>query len=314
MKKAVIIILLLVCYYTVVAQETISYRDWLGRLCPKNKASMIYVLNKTDSGWCRKQYHLPDLQLGSIYNFKDSTCTITHGSFQQYYSNGALHTSGSNSNGMPSGIWMSYYRSGAQMYYADYSGTFYRGPLLSWYANGVLSDSIALDPSDSSTVSVGWFINGNISYAGRNIKGRMQGKWKFYHITGHLSAEEWYKDGKLLNKKYYDEDGVPEKDTTSKDRDAFFKKAGNSWADYIERKIYLPTEYKVGKENSLSVKVYCTLNEEGQIDEAYTVLPVLPELDKILLDTLKRSPNWQPAIRQNRRVRYSFYEDLTFKQ
>lgn len=312
MRKGIVTILLYVCCGCAMAQETISYLDWIGRPCQKERASQIYVLNKTDTGWCRKLYWLPDLQISQIYNYQDSACQILNGSFWQFYPNGQLKTSGSYRNSELTGIWFTYYESGQLLQYSDYSGKYFKGPLLSWHENGIMSDSTHYNPDDSTLVSVGWYPDGAPNFAGKMKNGKQLGKWKYYHPTGQLSEEEWYKDGNLYNTKRYDEYGIAEKDTTSKDREGFYKKGLTRWAAYIERNINFPAQYQTANRNSFTVPVMFTIDEEGAVKDLSTIYPTHPDFNKSLLAVMKKAPKWEPTIRNNRKVRLCFIHRFTF--
>lgn len=302
MKKLAFAISLFACCATTLAQESISYHDWLGRPCFKDKASMIYVLTKTDSSWCKKLYFLPDLQLGSIYNYKDSACQILDGSFWEFHPNGQLKRMGRYKNRESIGVWLVYNQTGALIGQCQYEGGYNYASSLSWHENGIMSDSSQYNPDDSTLVTVGWHADGAPSYAGKWKNGKAVGKWKFYHPTGHLSAEVWYNDGKRYKRKLYDEDGVAETDTTGKDRNAFYKKGLARWVAYIERHINFPAQYQTVNRNSFTINVTFTVDEKGEIKEVFTISPTHPDFNKALLAAMKKAPKWEPAILNNRKT------------
>src|SRR5205823_2487772 len=83
------------------------------------------------------------------------------------------------------------------------------GLSLSWFENGKISDSTFFN-SDGSGYNKGWFENGNLSYETKYIEKRiLDGQWKYYHRSGKLSEIEVYDKGKLIEKKYFDENGNP---------------------------------------------------------------------------------------------------------
>lgn len=312
MRKGIVTILLYVCCGCTMAQETISYLDWIGRPCQKERASQIYVLNKTDTGWCRKLYWLPGLQISQIYNYQDSACQILDGSFWEFHPNGQLKKSGKYKNRELVGTWLVYSQTGALIGECQHEGGYHYISSLSWHENGAMSDSSRYNPDDSTLVTVGWYPDGKPSYAGRWKNGKAVGKWKHYHPTGHSSAEVWYNDGKRYKRKLYDEDGVTETDTTGKDRNAFYKKGINRWIANIERHINFPAQYQTANRNSFSIYITFIVDEQGEIKEIFTVSPTHPDFNKALLATMKKAPRWEPAILNNKKVSCYMGGNFTF--
>jgi hypothetical protein len=295
-------------------QRTVTYLNGLRQPCEAGSAQIVTIKDKTDSGWCVRQYFLPSRQLFSIANYADSSLSIYHGTVKSYHANGKLYQADRYYNGRLDSISVSYYYDGSLLSIRDYGNRKVEAPLIAWYRNGVPSDSLIFHAADSVVVALGWFDNGNISYAGQIKQLKRYGKWKYYHSTGQLSAEEWYNNGVLANKKYYDEEGVPQQDTANGDRPAVFKKGGNSWEDYLQSKVYMPANFAIENASYIISEVTFAINEAGEIENAFVSLPAHPRLDKILLDAIKQSPKWHPAIHKNRRVKDHRTQPFIFKQ
>jgi TonB family protein len=64
----------------------------------------------------------------------------------------------------------------------------------------------------------------------------------------------------------------------------------------------------------ITVVVNATIDEEGNISDAYISVPVHPKFDEEALRVFKRSPKWIPAVAFNRSVKYYIRQPLTFGQ
>jgi hypothetical protein len=314
MKSILAIAICISCSTNITAQKKIiNYYDYLWQPCESKYARFVAIINETDSGWVRKDYFTATNQVQMVGKFRDSACKIADGYFYFFYPDGKLLSFGKNVGNKKEGTWLSYHYNGMMSDSSTYSNHNLTGTSLRWYADGSIADSIEIK-SDGTMISVGWFANGNLSYAGMsNAKGK-QGKWKYYHDTGFLSAEERYENDLLADKKYYDEDGVLQTDITNRDRNAQFKAGINDWLSYVARKAQFPSQYNLANTDKVTVMADYIVDETGNLTDIYLSVPVHPAFDREILNAIKRSPKWEPAVRHNRRVRQSFRQPLTFEQ
>jgi len=183
---------------------------------------------------------------------------------------------------------------------------------LSWFPNGYQSDSIVLN-EDTSGVQVSWFDYGIPAAAGRySADMKKQGKWNYFHKNGNISSIEIYNQSKLINKQYYNENGEIMPDTTCTDKQAQFKGGTEAWLKYISNQIYFPTGYKIINADATKVVVNFTVNEEGEFENVFTSTPFDKVFDSIAEKAIKKSPNWIPAIKHNRRVKTTFNQVFNF--
>jgi hypothetical protein len=136
--------------------------------------------------------------------------------------------------------------------------------------------------------------------------------WHFYHSNSNLAAEEKYDNGEVASKHFYNADGALQADTIETERSALFGKAPGDWKKYIEKKVYFSPAYTIENGKVVVVTVVGTVNETGAVEDVYVDIPVHPDFDRILLNTIKKSPQWLPAISHNRKVKDSFREALSF--
>lgn len=296
------------------AQHYEQYYDYMWHRTEPGYARYYTLIEKKDSLWQRKDYFLHERKLQMIGSYTDTSCKVSQGDFKYYHANGYLESMGSYKNGKKDGLWLGYHENGVIADSTVYINGIAKGTSLQWYSNGYMSDS-AVWNMDSSGVAVGWFNNGNVSYAGRYAAGyKRNGRWQYFHNNAILSAIEVYNNGYLIDKKYFDEDGKPVNDTTNKDSPATFAGGSKAWQKYLLKNVYFPGQYKLENADYAVVVVAFTVNEKGEVADAEVVVPLHPDFDKIALEAIKKSPKWSPAISHNRNVPYRMKQQVTFSQ
>lgn len=182
------------------------------------------------------------------------------------------------------------------------------------YRNGYPKDSATYKP-DGSGVHIGWFDNGNPSFAGVLAAGfQKNGRWQFYHKNGHLSAVEIYDHGKLINKQYFDEQGNAMTDTSNTDRAAVYRTGLDDWGKYLDHHLHWPNNYTIVHSDAVAVVVSFSVDEDGKVVDPYVSIPFHTAFDKIALDAILHSPAWKPAMDHNRRIRSEAHQPVVFKQ
>lgn len=296
------------------AQKIEKYYDYQWREISPENARFLGIITKTDSGWHRQDYFIQErmLQMDGVY--EDSDCKVPNGLFNYFYPDGRLQHSGHYVHGEKNGLWLSFHSNGMMNDSTSYNSGHKTGTSYGWYENGFPSDS-AVWNNDGSGVEVAWFDNGNPSYAGKYSAGdgNKNGKWQFFHRNGRLSASELYKDGKLISKQYFDEQGN-ETDTINRDRPATFPGGIKAWQKYLEKKLYFPSQYKLVNADKAVVVIDATIDEEGNVINVDVSTPFHPAFDKIAVEVVSKSPQWQPAIQHNRKLRYRIRQAVFFAQ
>ena len=313
MKQLLFTLFLLVtlqCY----SQRIEKYYDYNWKECEPNEARFYSIIEKTDSGWHRDDYfiNLKKLQMDGTYEDKD--CKIKNGIFYFYYSNGIPESYGRYLHDKREGLWLRYHYNGM----ISDSSFFVNGEIvgisIGWHSNGFISDSSVIEASGKG-VYVSWFDNGNPSCAGRYSEGQNQdGRWKYYHKNGQISDIEIYKEGKLIDKEYFDEKGVTVDDTTTKEIEASFKGGNKAWQKYLTKNLNFPSQYKLVNADKVVVVVQFEISEEGNVENAFVDIPFDPEFDKIALEVINKSPQWIPALQNNRHVKFTVRQPVIFAQ
>ncbi|MEO8405718.1 MAG: energy transducer TonB [Chitinophagaceae bacterium] len=312
MKRLLSILLVLIAI-TSSAQKLEKFYDFRWHPCDSYRARYYALLEFKDGLWARSDYFIHEKKLQMQGNYHDSTCKIPEGIFYYFHPNGTLSSTGKFVNGKKEELWLSYHSNGMMSDSTFYTNGKPSGISQSWNSNGYQTDS-ALYMADGKSVSVSWFDNGTLSSAGYKINDAMQGKWRFYHSNGNISAEEVYDHGKLLSRKYFNESGEEIADTTNHDRHASFAAGEKAWAKYVLKNLYFPAGVKITGGDRAFVVVEATVDEEGNIINPEITSPFYPDFNKIALQVMKNAPKWLPAIDHNRKVRSTVQQPVTFAQ
>jgi TonB family protein len=313
MKKRLLYGLLLLFPIATIAQPVTRYYDGKWKETSAQNAVYYSVYKKQDSLWQRQNYYTSDGRLQMSGWYLDSACKKGHGKFTYYYSNGRPSSIGQQVNGKKEGTWYEFHNNGMMADSAFYVNDQPSGMTLSWYPSGYPSDSAFFDAAGNGT-AVSWFDNGNPSSAGRYVDWKKQnGKWKYFHRNGQVSAIEIYDNGKLMEKQYFNEEGQP-MDTTNRDQKATPQGGSAGWMAYISRQVVWPRGLQFTNTNKATVEITAWIDEEGNVLNAYVSKPLHREFDDIALSAMKRSPKWQPAISHNRKVGYEITQPITFEQ
>ncbi len=304
---------LLIISITSDAQKIEKYYNYQWKECPPAEARFASLITKTDSGWLRLDYFLgtKKLQMSGLY--EDSATRSANGVSYFYYSNGMTESTGKNVHNKKEGLWLNFYRDGSLRDSTVYENGTPAGTSIGWHQNGYPSDSVVYN-KDGSSVEVNWFDNGVPASAGRKMLEKNNGAWQFFHKNGQLAATEVFDNGKLLSRKYYDENGIEEADTTSKNREARFPGGQAGWKKFILKHIYFPDQYRLVNADAVTVVVTATIDEDGNVTDPFVEVPFNKAFDDIAIAIFRKSPKWIPAIRYNRTVQQRVGQPITFSQ
>lgn len=311
--KPFLFLLPLIFSLTTFAQKIEKYYDYRWKETTPENARFYGVAESTDSGWHRRDYFILEKSLQMDGIFEDSSGKIQNGLFRYFHPNGTLQRKGRYIHGKRDGLWMSYHYNGMVSDSTNYSKGHKIGTSLGWYENGYPSDSSVWN-ADGSGVEVGWFNNGTPSYAGSyGPRAKKQGKWIYYHRNGKTSAIESYKDGGMIDKQYFDEQGNMT-DTVNKDRHASYPGGPKSWQKYLVNQLYFPREYKLVNGDKAIVVIEAVIDEEGNVTDVTVGTPFHPAFDKIALEVIRKSRQWEPAIQHHRKIRSRIKQPVVFGQ
>jgi antitoxin component YwqK of YwqJK toxin-antitoxin module len=309
-------ILIFVAFFYSLASfaQKVKYYDYRWKeIATAETARFFSVIEKTDTGWHKYDYFIQEKRLQMDGTYEDSAEKIPVGPFRYYHANGQLLSAGRYVHGKKDGLWVSYHYNGMISDSTSYNNGHKIGASYRWHENGYPSDSSVWN-DDGSGVSVGWFNNGNPSHAGRyGPRAKQEGVWLFFHRNGKPSAKEIYKNGALVDKQYFDEQGTL-MDTVNRDRSAAFPGGSKAWQKYLGKKLYFPPKYKIVNGDKAIVVIDAIIDEEGNVTDVTVSAPFHKAFDEIAVAVVKRSPKWEPAIQHNRHVHYKIRQPVIFGQ
>lgn len=311
--KLRLLLLALVLYTNSFAQPKETYYDFFWKESVPENATYYSVKIKTDSGWLKTEYFIRTKKLQMTALYADEACKVHHGHVYHFYANGIPSAMGRMINNKQEGVCRSYHSNGVISDSAFFKNGKVVDKRFQWHANGMMSDSISR-VNDSTYVHIGWFEDGNISYAGYIINEKQNGKWQYFHHNGQLSALETYTNGKLVKAEYFDEQGQSLKDTSNVNHAATIKGGQSAWTQYLGKNLYWPNGLKFTTPASVTVGVSFWVDENGQVSDAEVYLPFHNSFDKIALQIIKNSPKWLPAISHNRAVKVQRKQPIIFYQ
>jgi antitoxin component YwqK of YwqJK toxin-antitoxin module len=312
--KKLLVILIAILPLLVHAQTTEIFYDQNWKPCTQEKARYRTLLEKTDSGWWRRDFSTYNGQVLKRGLYRDSTCNVINGTLQQYYANGIPSSVERRVKGKIEGHLLRYYPDGMLMDSGYYQNHKQVGVRMLWHRNGYPSDSITRT-NDSTLVVVNWFDDGSPAAAGYRVHDRRQGKWQYFHPTGKQAGVVIYDKDKAISKTYYNEDGGAQPDTAAANREAVFKKKGmEGWRNYLRNNTAWPAGFRLANVTQVTINMLFCVNEEGKITNAEVLMPFHPVFDKEALKIILQSPDWLPAIEHNRTVKAWRRQPLTFEQ
>ena len=299
---------------TSAAQRTEKFYDYQWRTVPVGKARFYSLIEKDGDRYHRLDYFIQENKLQMNGYYTDSNCNIKQGDFQYYHPNGRLEIKSSYVNNKLNGGYLSFYNNGMMNDSSFYSNGDIIGNSFGWHPDGTMEDSTVMN-EDGSGVTVTWHDNGVPSSAGYFAPGReRRGTWQYFHYNGKSSAKEQYDKGKMIEKKYFDENGIGENDTASTDREVSFTGGSKAWMKYVSKHAYFPDGWRIVNTDAVVVVVSATINEEGKVTDAYVSSPFHPSFDQIALKMMRSSPRWIPAIAHHRKIKSYIRQPITFQE
>ncbi|HET6994203.1 MAG TPA: TonB family protein [Chitinophagaceae bacterium] len=312
--KPVTTLFICVLSFSLHAQKKESFYDYQWKPCNPTEARFYSTLEKTDSGWFRNDFFIGNSSLQMQALYEDEECKIYNGRCIYFHANGKLQSVGIRHHNKEEGPYVRYYSNGMMADSASYHDGIPVGSRMRWHRNGFASDSI-YHANDSMDVQISWFDDGQVASAGYLLHGKLYGKWKYFYHGGSVSAEELYdKNGKIISKTYYGEDGTAVANETKSDQDIVFKKGGQAWQEYLRKNLYWPRNLEFNNGNMAVVVVEFTVNEQGKVEDEEVVIPFHPEFDRIALSVIHNSPAWTPRVAHNRKVKTLIRQPVTFQQ
>lgn len=271
-------------------------------------------LEHTDSGWYRKDMYVSAKKWQMLGLYEDKECTQRNGVFRFFYPNGSLKSFGAYEHNIKKGLHLEFFADGSLKDSAFYVDGHIKGEGYGWYKNGNPEYKLTYDENGNG-VYTDWFDNGQPSSAGRYKNfSKKNGRWQFFHKNGKVSAVELYDMGEIKASQYFKDDGSPEEDTSNITRPVAFPGGTKAWSKYINSALYFPSNLDIKNGYHAVLVVTATIDETGKITDVEVDLPLHPQMDKIAVQALLKSPLWIPAKQHNRNVVSKFSQSVSFER
>ena len=274
-------------------------------------ARYYVVTEKTDSGWHRKAWYLPELGMAMDGRFADKECTIPIGEHIWFHTNKELRSVGSYVGGKKEGTWVEFHDNGVLRDSATYHAGNVRGVRFKWYNDGAISDSIRFDDAGNG-VEVGWYKDGEPRVGGYWTNDTLKrGRWQYYHRNGKIKATEDYQGGKKVNVACYDSTGRQLADCAEKE--ATFPGSEEGWRRFLERNLDASVPVRKGAPlGYYSVRVQFMVNTDGTLSDVKALTNLGYGTEEEVLRMFKKSPKWIPAMQFGQPVRAYRIQPVTF--
>ena len=96
------------------------------------------------------------------------------------------------------------------------------------------------------------------------------------------------------------------------DRPVLFKDGIDDWTNYLSANLFFPKNETLKRKHKARVVISFTVDEDGNVLYPEVKVPYKEEYDKIALEIVEKSPRWQPALFQNRKIRSYLQVPITF--
>ncbi len=125
-----------------------------------------------------------------------------------------------------------------------------------------------------------------------------EGEWRYYSMSGSLSAIEVYSKGVRISEEYYNENGSVLKDKRKANVEASFKGKSEALGEFLSENLSFPIK-KFTEEVKGTVNLSFTIDIDGSLQDIKVVKSLGPKIDEEVLRVVRLMPKWIPARKHN---------------
>jgi TonB family protein len=233
-----------------------------------------------NGGWTAQAFDNKGV-LVMIGHYKDRSLKMKHGQFTFYHANGSPEQSG------------------------KYENTQRTGPWITYYADGMIKDSVTYSGNMRNGLALGWHENGQRRYAGNYVNSYAEGHWIWFHENGVPSTKEEYTKGKLNKLECFDSTGQLTGSNCSISTTPGIKGKYGGIQRYIVDSLIYPREaLKKGVQGTVTLEFMVT--REGQAGLFKVIDTPDTLLSNEVIRLIRSVPKWYPAIEHNVPVDYTY--------
>ncbi len=318
MKAFLITLIFAFSHCVSVAQKDTLTRYFDESWGPADEGNAFYrTLAYKDAGvWHRFDYYISNGKLQMEGFYKDSLFKIKEGPFSYYGIDGNKEAAGQYKNGKKYKQWQYWNENGTVSDSSFYNENGIKtGINRSYYPGGAVASVEYLDDLGSGK-SLRFWDTGIIKDSGEVKEGNKTGEWYFYDKAGKICQRAVFVNDSATSFTCYQPDGSIQTENCYLENEASFKNGNADWIEYLKKKLAkanLPADYSNGKVFG-EVRVSFKVDINGNTTDIKIVRSVHPELDKIAVDIIRKSPAWNPAIQYNRPVNAYRTQPFKFSQ
>jgi antitoxin component YwqK of YwqJK toxin-antitoxin module len=304
----------------------LRYLDEKLELTTRDSAVYYGVSVRRNDHWFLYALYSDTTPVASIY-FKDKKLTIKDGAYTVFYPKNTKAIEGYFVENKKDSIWQNWHPNGNLKDSGFVKNNQLIGEWKTWYETGqlkivchykdqidpVIQHLLAIQSNQNIGIKNGayesLYSNGIKESSGFFKDDLMEGEWRWYYESGHLSTIENYKSGKLTSLRCFDSTGKEEGDFCSIAKPATVKRVGD-YREFIKENLTWPEEALKKKIEGI-VKVKLSIDKYGKVKELELTSDqtILKKAVEELFNTMKE---WYPAVSHNRPIEWKDEFDIPF--
>ncbi|MEO6671117.1 MAG: TonB family protein [Ferruginibacter sp.] len=275
----------------------------------------VYKINSTDSLWKVEEFNLRKNELYAVGWSKDAEGNIKEGKWKYFFEDQIVRRVGIFIDNKREGEWYNWHLNGKIAGRYNYHGGIPVGTNMSWYESGKLRDSSQLDNNGNGR-AIDFHESGQIKFTGDVAAGLKSGLWQYYYDlpASPKSMEVNYVADSMQSCKCFTGSGEAQTDNCVLNKASTFPGGARAWQEYLHEKIggiIFANQVEFAKE--YKVVVSFVINKEGKPTEVKVLRSGgNQKIDKLALNVIAASPNWEPARQYNQPSGELRQQPLTF--
>jgi hypothetical protein len=154
---------------------------------------------------------------------------------------------------------------------------------------------------------------GKLLTEGTLVNWLREGWWMFYREDGSKASEVNFVHGQGAEMKTFDEQGVATGTFQSVEQDAIYQGGDGAWNNYVRQSLMDKMDYLVRKKANGHVEAQFIIEKDGSVGDVTLVKRTGTAFDDVVLDIIRKSARWEPAVQYNRVVKAFRRQSLSFQ-
>jgi antitoxin component YwqK of YwqJK toxin-antitoxin module len=143
--------------------------------------------------------------------YKEGSQDPYTGDSKSIYENGNPYVKAEFKDGKLDGIYIAFYANGQKMGITHYKEGIKQGEATAWHENGKLASKVNFKNNARDGRMTAYYANGQKSLEAYFNEGTVDSTYSQWKENGQLYYRAWYEEGKLVDKKYFNQDSSKSK-------------------------------------------------------------------------------------------------------